>query len=365
MRSIPIKTSVSQYPVFVAPTLLQRLGTLLQDQGFTGKAVLVTQKSIAKHYLKNTLKILKSKNYLIQVYYLPEGEKAKCEKELFKLYHFLVKQDMERRDFLIALGGGVVGDLTGFAAATYLRGIKYVNVATTLLAQVDSAVGGKTGINLGEGKNLIGAFYPPKMVISDVQLLQTLPEREFRASLAEVVKYGVIRSGDLFRYLEDQLDLVLKRDERVLDHIVFESAKIKAQVVMNDEFETKGERMILNLGHTFGHAFEQVTGYRTYLHGEAVALGMVCAARLAVELKMFSDYEEKRLLALLTKLKLPVSIESAKLRMNAILSAMQKDKKKSAGKLRFVLPTHIGDVLVRDDIPLPTLQKILREAGAK
>lgn len=365
MRSIAVKTSTSQYPIWVGAGLVSRLGMLLQENGLVGKAVVVTQKNLVKNGLPEVQRALKAKGIPFQVYLVPDGETAKCEKELFKLYHALLKAGLERRDFLIAVGGGVVGDLTGFAASTYLRGIKYVQVATTLLAQVDSSIGGKTGINLGEGKNLIGAFYPPKLVMSDVEFLKTLPAREFRASLAEVIKYGVIRSGELFRTLEDETPAILNREARVLEPLIYESARIKAQVVMNDEFETKGERMILNFGHTFGHALEQMTAYKMFLHGEAVALGMIAAARLGVNLTMFSEYEETRLKSLIQKLGLAVSLEPFKLRLAPMLAAMQKDKKKSAGKLCFVLPTQIGDVLVRDDIPLVSIQKSLREMGAK
>ncbi|MSR77854.1 MAG: 3-dehydroquinate synthase [Candidatus Omnitrophica bacterium] len=365
MKTILVKTSTSQYPVYVGSQLLSKLGSLFQDLSLGGKVLIVTQKKIAKHFLKPVQQSLKQKGYAVFVHEIPDGETAKSSKELFGLYRVLLKHGFERRDTILALGGGVVGDLSGFAAATYLRGVRFVNIGTTFLAQVDSSVGGKTGINLPEGKNLVGAFYPPKFVVSDVALFQTLPDREFRSSLAEVVKYGVIRSGELFRFLEDEADKILHRDERALEHLVLESVKIKAQVVASDEFEARGERMILNFGHTFGHGFEQATGYKKLLHGEAVAIGIVCASRLAVALKMFSEVEEKRVVALLQKFDLPVSLSGLSLKMASVLQAMQRDKKKSAGKLRWVLPTHIGDVLVRDDVPLPLIRKVIREAGGK
>jgi 3-dehydroquinate synthase len=327
--------------------------------------MIVTQNPIARHHLRPVLKSFAGKRIKVYVHFVPDGEKAKSNSELFRLYNSLISKDFERRDWLFALGGGVVGDLTGFAAATYLRGVPFVNAGTTLLAQVDSSIGGKTGINLDEGKNLIGAFYPPKLVISDLEALRTLPHREFKASLAEVVKYGIIRSPQLFRLLEKEVKRVLAKDISVLLPVVALCARIKAGVVSRDERETKGERIILNYGHTFGHAFEQALGFKTFVHGEAVSVGMVCAAALAVRLNLCSQGAARRQFALLRALGLPVSLAGLNLHTNAILSAMARDKKKKAGKLRFVLPEKIGRVVIREDIALAEVRKVIQESGGK
>jgi len=262
-------------------------------------------------------------------------------------------------------GGGVVGDLSGYAASSYLRGVPFANIGTTLLAQVDSSIGGKTGINLREGKNLVGAFYPPKAVFSDIGTLRTLPQREFRASLAEVVKYGMIRNPQLFRDLENRAPSILAKEKSILTKVVTACARIKTQVVSRDEKETRGERMILNYGHTFGHAFEQAVRYRSIMHGEAVSIGMVCAAQLAQKLKLLSGLDVLRQTDLLKRLGLPVSIGKYRLKVQVLCQAMMYDKKRKSGKLRFILPDRIGHVVVRDDIPMHLVRKVLAEVGGR
>ena len=358
-----VKNSQGRYPVFVGEGVLAKIGDFLKRLGFDGKVFLVTQEKAAKFHLAPVVKSLRQKKMEVTVHQIPEGEEAKCERELFRIYHALVREEFERKDLILALGGGVVGDLAGFAAATYLRGIGFANAATTLLAQVDSSIGGKTGINLEEGKNLVGAFYPPRLVVSDVAALSTLPDREFRASMAEVVKYGVIRDARLFGLLEECADSILERDRKRLTKIVLASVRIKAGVVARDEFETKGERMILNFGHTFGHGLEQALHYRKLMHGEAVSIGMACASRLAVRLRLFQQKEGIRLLRLLEKFHLPVSISGLDLEVEDILIAMSRDKKRKGGRLRFVLPTRIGRVVIRDRIPAALVRKILQETG--
>ena len=330
-----------------------------------GKAMIVTQKSIpAVHLLKVKMSLSKS-GFDVRTFFLPDGEIAKSQENLFKVYSALLKNGFERRDTILALGGGVTGDLTGFAAATYLRGIPFVNVPTTLLAQVDSSIGGKTGINLKEGKNLAGAFYPPKLIISDAETLTTLPERELKAALGEVVKYGVISDAKLFTRLENVTLKGLKTNNRLLAEIVESCSRIKAGVVSRDEFEISGERIILNFGHTFGHGFEKALNYKKILHGEAVSVGMICAGRLAVDLKIFSAQDFNRLGNLMRKLELPISAPEMNAKLSDVMAAMMHDKKKRSGKLRFVLPVKIGKVVVRDDIPMGMIEKIILEAGAK
>jgi 3-dehydroquinate synthase len=365
MNEIKVKSQRGAYEILIGKALLEKTGALLKETGLTGKAMIVVQQPAAALYLKKVTASLQAKKIEVHTHTIADGEAAKSEGELFRIFRALCDKDFERRDTLIALGGGVTGDLTGFAAASYMRGVPFVNIPTTLLAQVDSSIGGKTGINLREGKNLVGAFYPPKLVISDVSTLKTLPERELHASLAEVVKYGVIRDAKLFRFLETHADSILSKDPAALEKIVIASAAIKAGVVSRDEHETKGERMILNFGHTFGHGFEQALYYSKLLHGEAVSIGMVSAAQLAVHLKLFPKAQLERLTAVLHRLRLPVSLSGLDVDLESVLSAMNRDKKKKSGKLRFVLPVEIGKVIIRDDIPLGMVQDILGAQGAK
>ncbi len=365
MTKIQVKTSKGRTQVLIGKGLLARAGSLMKAAGITGRVLVVTQKRVEGLHLKPLLKSLRRARYKVTTHLVPDGEQAKSGEELFRLYHGLVDHDFERGDVVLALGGGVVGDVAGFAAATYLRGVSFVNAGTTLLAQVDSSVGGKTGINLGAGKNLVGSFHPAQLVISDVGTLVTLGERELHASLAEVVKYGIIRDAHLFGYLEKFADRILQKDTTCLTQIVARSAAIKADVVSRDEFETKGERMILNYGHTFAHAFEKALGFRKWMHGEAVAAGMACAARLARTLKIFSGEEERRQNDLLERFHLPISLHAMDLETEEVLSAMMRDKKKRSGKLRFVLPRAVGKVVVRDDVPLRLVSKVIKELGGE
>lgn len=365
MKIIPVKSSKGNYKVVIGKGILAGTGELLAGVFRPGaKVMVVSQKNVARYAGKVSLS-LQRKGCKVFTHDLPDGEKAKSEKEIFKLLHALLAKGFERKDGIVAVGGGVVSDLAGFAASVYLRGIRYVNVATTLLAQVDSSIGGKTGINLTEGKNLVGAFYPPAVVISDVEVLKSLPWRELCASLAEVVKYGVIRDPELFRFLEAKASRILKKDLNALEKIVIASAGIKAGVVSRDEFETKGERMILNYGHTFGHGIEGACRYKKIVHGEAVAIGMAMAAHVASELGLCSQTLVKRQKRLFKKLRLPLSINSLKLQTRLVLKAMMQDKKKTKGSLRFVLPVRLGKVIIKTGIPVSELQYFIRLFGGK
>lgn len=364
MNQIPVHGSKGFYQIYVGENLLERSGELIRHAVPAAKWMIVTQKTVAEFHLKKVLESLKKNKLSAAVCEIPEGEAAKSQKVLFGIYRALLKNGFERKDGIIALGGGVTGDLAGFAAATYLRGIAFVNIPTTLLAQVDSAIGGKTAINLDEGKNLVGVFYPPKLVISDVAVLTTLPSPELKAALGEVIKYGVIHDARLFGLLEKGVRLILEKNLKMLEAIVLASSKIKAGVVSRDEFETKGERMILNFGHTFAHGFEQATGYKKLLHGEAVAIGMICAAKLAVKLKLMPESESDRLLYVTHDYGLKTSLKGLRVSAKQILQAMDRDKKKAAGRLRFVLPVQIGKVVIKDDVPEKLVHQILKEAGA-
>jgi 3-dehydroquinate synthase len=365
MKTIPVKSLRGNYKIRVGRNLLPRTGALVAGIFAPGaKLMIVSQKNLAP-YLKPIAASLKRKGFEVYSHTLPDGEIAKSGAELFRLSCALLSRGFERRDGIVAVGGGVVSDLAGFAASIYLRGVRYVNVATTLLAQVDSAIGGKTAIDLKEGKNLVGSFWPPALVISDVNVLHSLPQRELSASLGEVVKYGVIRDATLFNLLEKNSRKILQKDPGMLEKIVATCARIKAGVVSRDEFETQGERAILNYGHTFAHGVEGALGYKGLVHGEAVAIGMMMAAQLAADLGLCPEDLPWRQMKLLLSMKLPVSIKKFNLKTAAILKVMMKDKKKSKGVLRFVLPRRIGQVTIEKNIPCENVRKILRLAGAK
>jgi 3-dehydroquinate synthase len=289
---------------------------------------------------------------------VPAGEASKSMEQMRQLYSALAAIPADRKTPVVAVGGGVIGDLAGFAAATYNRGIPLFMVPTTLLAMVDSSVGGKVGINLPEGKNLVGSFHQPAGVWIDTDFLGTLPDREFRSGLAEVVKYGVILDEAFFSWLEVNAEAILKRDPQALAHVVARSCELKAYVVERDEREETGLRMVLNYGHTFAHAFESVGGYGTWLHGEAVAAGMVYASRTAESRGMIPDEATERQIALLKKFLLPTK-RLAEWNSEELLAVMRRDKKNTAGRLKLVLPTRIGEVVGVDDVPESTVMEIL------
>ncbi|HKM65716.1 MAG TPA: 3-dehydroquinate synthase [Candidatus Acidoferrum sp.] len=291
------------------------------------------------------------------VHLMDDAEAAKNLKTVESVTRSLVRAGADRRALLVAVGGGVVGDVSGFVAASYLRGVSLVQVPTTLVAQVDSAVGGKTGVNLPEGKNLVGAFYPPRLVLADPKALATLPDREFRGGLAEVIKYGVISDAKLFAFLENQMGAILRRDAGALEHVIRRSIEIKARVVSQDEKEA-GLREILNFGHTFGHALESVTRYRRFQHGEAVAWGMMCAALLGHEVAGTPADVVSRIVALVQQIgPLP---KWPDVTAKEILNAMHSDKKARGGKLHFVLATKLGRARTFADVPEKSVECILR-----
>jgi 3-dehydroquinate synthase len=292
-----------------------------------------------------------------RVHLFNDAESAKTLESVEALARSLSRAGADRQALLLAVGGGMVGDVAGFVAASYLRGVALVHVPTTLLAQVDSAIGGKTGVNLPEGKNLLGAFYSPRLVLSDANTLRTLPDREFRGGLAEVIKYGVIRDAKLFAYLETNMTKVLRRDAAALSYIIPRCAELKAQVVSRDEHES-GLREILNFGHTFGHALESVTNYRVYQHGEAVAWGMRCAALLGFAVGITPESDAARIIGLIGKIgPLPAW---PKVSVGKLIAAMRSDKKARSGEIRFVLSSRIGAARSYDKVPLELVQRVLR-----
>jgi 3-dehydroquinate synthase len=289
---------------------------------------------------------------------VPAGEGSKALGVAGVLYGHLARLPADRRTPVVAVGGGVVGDLAGFAAATYNRGIPLLMVPTTLLAMVDSSVGGKVGINLPEGKNLVGAFHQPAGVWIDTAFLDTLPDREYRSGLAEVVKYGVILDAGFFAWLEANTDAVLRREPAAVEHVVARSCELKADVVSKDEREETGLRMVLNYGHTFAHAFESAGGYGGWLHGEAVAAGMVCASRLAERRGLIPADLTVRQVALLKRFGLPTE-RRPEWAIDGLIAVMRRDKKNIGGRLRFILPTRLGEVRAFDDVPEDLVREVL------
>ncbi|MEE3717757.1 3-dehydroquinate synthase [Tumidithrix elongata RA019] len=352
------------YEIVIAAHSLPHLGTKLRDLGLgkkSQKVLIVSNPVIFKHYGDAVQTSLQDSGFEVAKVILPAGERYKTAKSLQSIYDAALAHRMERSSLMVALGGGVVGDMTGYAAATWLRGIELVQVPTTLLAMVDSAIGGKTGINHPQGKNLIGAFYQPRLVWIDPTVLRTLPARELRAAMAEVIKYGVIWDRDLFSKLLDspRLDQLRYIKPELLDTILYACAKAKAEVVSKDEKEGN-LRAILNYGHTIGHAVEMVTNYRTFNHGEAVGIGMVAAGAIAVELKLWTQAEHEQQLSLIAKARLPQSLPTD-IDLEQIIVALSLDKKVSAGKIQFILPTAIGTVKVTDQVSSEVVRKVLRQ----
>jgi 3-dehydroquinate synthase len=345
MKKILVNLGDRSYDVLIGKGIISRLPKLLKGIVGTPKVLLITSQSINRLYGKQIAKLLKGSRFEVTVCLLPEGETAKAERQLFRIYSTALKAGLDRFSGMVALGGGAVGDVAGFAASTYLRGVAFINIPTTLLAQVDSAIGGKTAINLKEAKNLVGTFYQPRLVLSDIDLITSLPKREYLSSIGEIIKYGVIASPSLFRYLENNASGLLKRKPAVLEKVIAESSLIKAKVVEMDERELTGFRAILNYGHTFGHAYEKVAGYGALRHGEAVAVGMCEAARLAEKKMLLKPLDRIRIENLVEKLQLPTTTGKRSLSPRLLREAMMKDKKKKGKEVRYILPIRIGKVI--------------------
>ena len=320
--------------------MLARAGELLKEAGCGERIGVVTNPTVAGLYLKPFQEALSRTGFRVTSILVADGEEHKSLKSLAAVYDQLIRARFDRGSCVVALGGGVIGDLAGFAAATFLRGVAYVQVPTTLLAQVDSSVGGKTGVNHREGKNLIGAFYQPRAVVMDLAVLRTLPRREFLAGLAEVVKYGIIEDPALFALLEEKLERVIALEPDLLEEAVGASCAIKARVVEKDERE-EDYRSVLNFGHTIGHALESLTAYEKFLHGEAIAIGMTQAASISVRQGLCDEESLRRIELLLRKAGLPTAIPSP-FRAEELVKKMEVDKKSAGGKIKFVLCEGIG-----------------------
>lgn len=340
-QEVVVPLGARAYSVVVGTGVLSSVGPRLAALGFKGKCGLVTSERVGALYREPVLASLRDAGFTPTVVELPDGEEHKNLAWLTILYDRFLDAGLDRRSPLVALGGGVIGDLTGFAAATLLRGLPFVQVPTTLLAQVDAAIGGKTGVNHVKGKNLIGVFNQPQFVLSDVDVLRTLPPRELAAGMAEVIKYGVIGDAALFTDLEQQIEAAMGLEPSVTVSLVVRCAAQKAAVVAADEREERGERAVLNFGHTVGHAVEVLTEYRQFLHGEAVAIGMVAAARVSQRLGTCGADVVARIERLLKRAGLPTEIPK-ELRSPALALAMQADKKSTGGRIRFVAVEVIG-----------------------
>lgn len=358
---INVNLPQQSYEIAIAPQSLDQLGQQMSKLDLGKKVLLVSNKTIFSLYGERAIASLEASNYQVFTCLLPDGESYKNLESIQKIYNAALGNRLERSSTMVALGGGVIGDMTGFAAATWLRGINFVQVPTTLLAMVDSSIGGKTGVNHPQGKNLIGAFYQPRFVLIDPEVLKTLPVREFRAGMAEVIKYGVIWDAEFFAQMEasSSLDAINNISPELLENILKLSCQAKADVVGQDEREA-GLRAILNYGHTIGHAVESLTGYTKLIHGEAVGIGMVAAGNIAAELGMWTNEETKRQNNLISKASLPTQLPNG-IDIEKIVDALQIDKKVKAGKVRFILPTQIGEVKITDQVPADTIRNVLQE----
>jgi 3-dehydroquinate synthase len=341
VREVPVALGDRSYPVIVGMQLLGGVGPRLAALGLRGRAAVVTSERVGAAYGAPVVGSLQAAGFQPTVVEIPDGEEHKNLAWLAVVYDRLLEAGIERRSPVVALGGGMVSDLAGFAAATLLRGLPTAIVSTTLVGQVDAAIGGKTGVNHARGKNLLGAFHQPRFVVADVDVLRTLPRREFVAGLAETIKYGAIGDPALFRHLEHHLDEVLSRRADVVARVVATCAAQKAAVVAADEREERGSRAVLNFGHTVGHALEALTDYRELLHGEAVAIGMVAAARVSRALGRCGREAERRIVRLLEQAGLPTEIPRG-ISPGALAVAMQADKKSADGRIRFVCLEAIG-----------------------
>jgi len=352
---VDIKEKSKSYEVIVGSNVALNISKYLKEKK-PSKIVLITDTFVDSLY-GNLLRRLFNKSDVISIA-IPQGEQYKTLYTVSAIYDQMIKKQVNRDSLVVALGGGVVGDVAGFVASTYMRGLPVIQVPTTLLSQVDASIGGKTGVDHSGGKNLIGAFYQPELVVCDIEFLRTLSPRELKTGLSEVVKYAIIKDIELFSILEKNP----KADASFWEDIISRCARTKAEVVSKDEKEKTGLRMILNLGHTIGHAIESVTKYETFTHGEAVALGMVAASYISYYMKLLKKPDLERIINLILKIKLPIVTD---LDSGPIIKALTMDKKAKAGKVRFILPVKIGKVIVKDNVSTIIIKKALKEIGCK
>jgi 3-dehydroquinate synthase len=357
MRTLGVSLGQRSYDIHITSEGWADLGPFARSRLKGGLACVISDENVAAHTAR-TITALEAAGFRIISIRLPGGETQKALSVASSLYDALAEANADRKTAVVAVGGGVIGDLAGFVAATFNRGLPLLMVPTTLLAMVDSSVGGKVAVNHPRGKNLIGAFHQPVGVWIDTSVLATLPEREYRSGLAEVVKYGVILDAEFFAWLEENTEAILRRDAEAVEHLIARSCQLKANVVEQDEREETGLRAVLNYGHTFAHAFETVGGYGAWLHGEAVAAGMICASRLGQRRGLIGTEVTKRQQHLLAAFGLPTVLESYP--VDALLAVMANDKKAEGGRLRFILPRRLGEVALFDDVPEEEVREILK-----
>jgi 3-dehydroquinate synthase len=360
MKIINVRLKDRSYPIKILSQSLDEAGEFTRQVlgARAANAIIVSNPTVDALYGKRLIRSFRRADFRVHRFLISDGERFKNLRTADSLYKFLIEQKFERSDFIVALGGGVVGDLSGFVAATYLRGIKFIQIPTTLLAQIDSSVGGKTGVNHALGKNLIGAFHQPALVVIDPETLRSLPPREMRAGLQEAIKYGVIKDQRLFYRIARQIAALKQYDSNELSHLITRSCEIKARVVEQDEREG-GLRRILNFGHTIGHALEAITHYRRFHHGEAVGQGMRAASRIAEHAGLLATNERQAIEeAVFSVGQLP---RTNNLALHDIMDAIQRDKKAEAGRIAFVLPVEIGRVIIKSDLPLSLIRSSIKE----
>lgn len=359
MEIIKVDLGDRSYPIYIGAGIVSELGNCLKKLPVGKNTLLITNSTVRNLYGPDAEKSLKEAGFLVTFGEIGDGEQNKTLATAGRLYDLAFDKGIDRRSPVVVLGGGVTGDVAGFVAATYLRGVPFIQVPTTLLAQVDSSVGGKVAVNHPRGKNIIGVFYQPGFVLADVALLKTLPPRELRSGLAEVIKYGVIWSADFFAWLEENIETLLAGDTEALIRVVQESCRIKAKVVEKDETEG-GLRAILNYGHTVGHAVEALTGYGKYTHGEAVGIGMVSAARLAVALGLLNASDLSRIEVLIRRAGLALELPD-NLAPKDLINSFYHDKKAAGGRLTFVLPLSIGKVSINKNLSDEIIEKFFNQ----
>jgi 3-dehydroquinate synthase len=359
---IRVRLRDNPYDIVIGRGILGELPKHIRGLGLGKDALVISHPAIERLYWSKLSAGLKRAGYTVKILNVPQGEKSKSAAVAIRLLDQVSAYDVGRKIFIIALGGGVIGDLAGFVAAIYKRGVPYIQVPTTLLAQIDSSIGGKTGIDLKTGKNLAGAYYQPRLVLADTALLKSLKARQVRNGLAEAIKYGVIADAKLFSYIESNHGKFFKGEPQAIHEIVRSCAGIKARIVAADEKETKQVRTVLNFGHTVGHALEAAGGYDRYHHGEAVAIGMRIAARISADMGLLGKPQEKRINQLISDVGLPEKIKGV--RKDKILDLMRHDKKFTAGHNRLVLARKIGDVIVRSDIPADIIDRAIESYSA-
>lgn len=357
MEEIIVNLKENKYKIVIGYKIFSQLGRLVQDLNIGQDAVIITNHLIKNLYGKNIEKSLKENAISTKFLTIPDTEKSKSINHIIKLCEEIGLYDKQKSIFLVALGGGVVGDVTGFVASIYKRGVPYIQIPTTLLAQVDSSIGGKTGVDLKIAKNLVGSFYQPKLVFTDLLFLGTLSIHDIKSGFAEIIKTAIIKDASLFSYLEKNINHILKLDKNILEKIIFRCAQIKAQIVTIDERETKNIRTILNFGHTIGHAIEAATNYTRYTHGEAVAIGMVCASKISERLGYIENKTFREIEDLIAKADLPIKIKNVEVKK--IIDSSLRDKKFIKGKNRFVLIEDIGKAFIKENISLEIIKEVL------